>query len=61
VSKLLVVLGVLAATALSACGSSSSTTYCCVNGAYYSCGSTDDAQSCTEKCSRDSSKDSSCK
>ncbi len=59
-SKLLVVLGLLAATALSACGSSSSN-WCCVNGAYYSCGSADDTQSCTEKCSRDSSKDSSCK
>ncbi len=51
-------------TAAAGCGPDISTTndvHCCVNGAYYSCASTNDAMSCADKCTRDSSKDSTCK
>lgn len=60
----------LAAAQLGACGAEdekTSSAYCCINGQYYSC-SDDGARKCFDTlgsdksgCSRDSSKDTSCK
>ena len=57
-----IAIGIVGALGLwmAGCGESSSSSYCCVNGAYYSCSSSSDVSACQDKCSRDSSKDSKC-
>ena len=65
-SVMLVFLTILTVFSL-ACGdddsssSSSSSSYtCCVNGAFHTCGSAEDINECTTRCSRDSSRDDEC-
>ncbi len=52
------VIGAVVFGALS-CGSSN-TAYCCYNGRYYQCPNSEALNACTDRCTRDSSKDSMC-
>ncbi|MHB8879216.1 MAG: hypothetical protein ACYC8T_36415 [Myxococcaceae bacterium] len=55
--RILAAVAVVAALGLSACGSSSSTFTCCLNGKAFTCPTADDASKCSTACSANPSKD----